>query len=67
MAAAVTRFGDYELEAAAFELRCRGERAAMESQVFDVLAYLVTHCDRVVTKDEIIEHGWPSGSSPMQR
>jgi class 3 adenylate cyclase/pimeloyl-ACP methyl ester carboxylesterase/DNA-binding winged helix-turn-helix (wHTH) protein len=31
----------------------------MEPQAFDLLAYLVEHRDRVVTKDELIGHIWP--------
>ncbi|MEL7210067.1 MAG: winged helix-turn-helix domain-containing protein, partial [Actinomycetota bacterium] len=31
---------------------------AVEPQVFDVLAYLVAHRDRVVTKHELLDEVW---------
>lgn len=54
----VYRFGDYELDPAVQELRCFGSPVAVEPQVFGVLAYLVAHVDRVVTKDELLEQVW---------
>ena len=51
-------FDDFELDTAAFELRRRGERVPLEPQVFDVLAYLVAHHDRVVTKAELLDEVW---------
>jgi pimeloyl-ACP methyl ester carboxylesterase/DNA-binding winged helix-turn-helix (wHTH) protein len=52
------RFAEYELRTDLFELRKDGELCAMEPQVFTVLAYLVEHHDRVVTKSELIDHVW---------
>lgn len=52
-------FGGYELDEALFELRRDTVRVAMEPKVFNVLAYLITHRDRVVTKDELMEVCWP--------
>jgi len=49
----IFRFADCELDIERRELRRAGVVAALEPQVFDLLAYLVTHRDRVVTKDEI--------------
>lgn len=54
----VYRFGEYELDAAALELRRSGSRVPMEPQVFDVLAYLVKHGDRTVSKDELLDNVW---------
>jgi DNA-binding winged helix-turn-helix (wHTH) protein len=51
-------FGDYELDAAWCELRRAGETVTVEPKVFKVLAYLLAHRDRVVTKDELIECFW---------
>ena len=31
----------------------------LEPQVFNVLAYLIRHRHRVVTKQELLEHLWP--------
>jgi class 3 adenylate cyclase len=52
-------FGDYELDAARCELRRAGETVAVEPKVFKVLAYLLAHRHRVVTKDELLERFWP--------
>jgi pimeloyl-ACP methyl ester carboxylesterase/DNA-binding winged helix-turn-helix (wHTH) protein len=52
-------FDGYELDMGLFELRHDGERRPLEPQAFDLLAYLVEHRDRVVTKDELVRHIWP--------
>ena len=53
-------FGDYELDTRVYELRhALGGPRPLEPQVFDVLAYLVQHRDRVVSKDELLEKLWP--------
>lgn len=54
----VYRFGDCELDLDGYELRRGGEVVHVEPQVFDVLAYLVTHHDRVVPKAELLEAVW---------
>ena len=51
-------FGDYELDAARCELRRAGETVAVEPKVFKVLAYLLAHRHRVVTKEELLECFW---------
>ena len=53
-------FGDYALDTHLYELRHGGEPCPLGPQVFNVLAYLIAHRDRVVTKDELIEHLWPA-------
>ena len=53
-------FGDYALDTRLYELRHSGESCPLGPQVFNVLAYLIAHRDRVVTKDELIEHLWPA-------
>jgi DNA-binding winged helix-turn-helix (wHTH) protein len=52
-------FEDCELDAARYELRCAGETVTVEPKVFKVLAYLLMHRARVVTKDELLECFWP--------
>ena len=52
------RFGDFEFDPDLFELRRKGERIALERQVFDVLGYLITHRDRVVPKEELLDQIW---------
>ena len=51
-------FEGMELDLAAFELRRDGVPVPMEPQVFDVLAYLVQHRDRVVPKEELMDSLW---------
>jgi DNA-binding winged helix-turn-helix (wHTH) protein len=36
------------------------ERVPLAPKAFDVLRYLVEHCDRLVTQDEILEALWPA-------
>jgi DNA-binding winged helix-turn-helix (wHTH) protein/predicted ATPase len=50
---------DYELDLLRYELRYAGKRVKLEPQVFNVLAYLIQHRDRVVTKEELLEQLWP--------
>ena len=52
-------FEDYELDVPRYELRYAGKLVKLEPQVFNILAYLIQHRDRVVTKDEIRERLWP--------
>ena len=51
-------FEGLELDLAVFELRRDGVPVPMEPQVFDVLAYLVQHRDRVVAKEELMDQLW---------
>jgi adenylate cyclase len=52
------RFGDCELSPERYELR-RGDAAvALEPRVAEVLAYLVRHGERVVSKDELLDRLW---------
>ena len=54
----IYRFGNYELDAQRCEVRCAGQLVAIEPKVFEVLVYLIEHRDRVVTKEELLEHCW---------
>jgi hypothetical protein len=47
-------FGRYELDTRVYELRRAGCPRPVEPQVFDVLAYLVQHRDRLVSKEELL-------------
>jgi DNA-binding winged helix-turn-helix (wHTH) protein/tetratricopeptide (TPR) repeat protein len=55
----IYRFGDYELDTQLFELRFAGTPLKLEPKVFDLLAHLIRHHERVVTKQEIFAHLWP--------
>lgn len=52
------QFGDCELDLDTVQLRVGGEVRPVEPQVFDVLALLVRHRDRVVSKDELLDAVW---------
>lgn len=54
----IVAFEDLELDLSQVELRRSGVRVPVEPQVFEVLAYLVNHCDRVVPKEELMDHVW---------
>ena len=55
----ILRFGAYEVDLERQELRrVRARSVPIEPQVFDVLAYLVKHRDRIVSKDELFETVW---------
>jgi pimeloyl-ACP methyl ester carboxylesterase len=51
-------FDGLELDTGRFELRRAGQRVPVEPQVFDVLAHLVQHRDRVVSKVELMDEVW---------
>ena len=52
-------FGDYSLDTQCYELRHAGALIPLGPQVFNVLAYLVAHRDRVVSRDELFARLWP--------
>jgi DNA-binding winged helix-turn-helix (wHTH) protein len=63
-------FGEWELDVGRYELRSAGKSVKLEPQVFSVLAYLVEHRDRVVSKQELLTHLWPDqfiGDSALER
>jgi DNA-binding winged helix-turn-helix (wHTH) protein/class 3 adenylate cyclase len=52
-------FGDYVLDSQRYEL-CRDSMPIkVRPKVFDVLAYLITHRERVVAKQELLDQLWP--------
>ena len=55
----IYRFGNYELDEQRRELHCQGLPVAIEPKVFEVLMYLLQHRERVVSKEELLEHCWP--------
>jgi TolB-like protein/Tfp pilus assembly protein PilF len=52
------RFGPFELDLARVELRADGQPRPLEPQVFALLAFLVEHRERLVSRDEILEKVW---------
>ena len=68
-------FRDVVLDADRRELRRGGVLQPIEPQAFDVLTFLLSHRDRVASKDELFEAiwkgrivsipTWPHGSTPL--
>jgi DNA-binding winged helix-turn-helix (wHTH) protein len=54
----ILAFGDCELDLDRYELRRAGEAVPIEPQVFDVLAHLASHPERVVSKEELLDTVW---------
>jgi class 3 adenylate cyclase/tetratricopeptide (TPR) repeat protein len=52
-------FGDCTFDTACYALHRAGVRIPLRPKVFQLLAYLITHRDRVVLKDELVSHLWP--------
>ena len=55
---AVYQFGDVTADLDRFELRRAGVLQHVEPQVLEVLAYLIRHRDRLVTKQELMDQVW---------
>src|SRR5262249_42382997 len=56
--AMIYHFGPYQLDAQRGELCYASHPVEIEPKVFDVLVYLIEHRDRIVTKEELLEHCW---------
>jgi DNA-binding winged helix-turn-helix (wHTH) protein/tetratricopeptide (TPR) repeat protein len=54
----ILAFDECELDLDRYELRRAGEAVPMEPQVFDVLAHLASHPERVVSKEELLDTVW---------
>lgn len=52
------RWDDFVLDTARYELRRGDTLIKVEPQVFDVLAALVAHHDRLLTKEELLDSVW---------
>jgi DNA-binding winged helix-turn-helix (wHTH) protein len=52
-------FGECELDTQRRTLRRAGEGIRLRRKVFQVLTHLLTHHDRVVSKEELCEQVWP--------
>jgi len=51
-------FDEYTLDMQRYELRRSRQRLTLEPLVFNVLAYLVQHHDRVIPKHELLDRLW---------
>ena len=53
-------FDRFRLDPDSACLWCDAQAMVLPPKVFDVLYYLVTHPDRLVTKDELLDAVWPA-------
>jgi DNA-binding winged helix-turn-helix (wHTH) protein len=53
-------FADCVLDTERRELHRTGLPVKLEPKVYQVLVYLVQHADRLVTRDELLDHVWPA-------
>ena len=51
--------GDYTLDTQRYELCRAGIPLQLQPKVFDLLAYLIQHRDRVVTRQDLFDALWP--------
>jgi Tol biopolymer transport system component/DNA-binding winged helix-turn-helix (wHTH) protein len=56
----VTRFGVFEVDVQAGELRKSGLRVKLQDQPFQILALLLEHAGQVVTREELRQRLWPA-------
>jgi cholera toxin transcriptional activator len=54
------RFGVFEVDRAAGELRKRGVRVRLQEQPFQVLTVLLENAGRIVTRDDLRQKIWPA-------
>jgi len=54
------RFGQFELDLRAGELRKQGVRIRLQEQPFQVLAMLIDHSGQVVSREELQSKLWPA-------
>jgi DNA-binding winged helix-turn-helix (wHTH) protein len=56
------RFGAFEVDLRAGELRKNGARIRLQEQPFQILASLLEHPGEIVTRDELRQKLWPGGT-----
>src|SRR5437867_2739804 len=56
----ILRFGVFEVDVCAGELRKQGVRIKLQEQPFHVLAVLLQRPDEVVTREELRSENWPA-------
>lgn len=54
----IFRFSDFQLDTHQLQLRRAGAAQPLEPLVFDLLTYLVTHRDRIVSRSELLDQLW---------
>src|SRR4051794_36604930 len=56
------RFGDFEVDLGAGELRKHGLRLRLQEQPFQILTALLERPGQVVTREELVRRLWPDGT-----
>lgn len=52
------RFDEFDIDLSARRLRSRGQVVHLEPQALDVLLYLVSHRDRLISREELLDEVW---------
>jgi Tol biopolymer transport system component/DNA-binding winged helix-turn-helix (wHTH) protein len=60
--ASVVRFGAFELDLSAGELRKHGLKIKLQDQPFQILAMLLEHPGQLVTREQLHQKLWPDGT-----
>ncbi|HET7618898.1 MAG TPA: winged helix-turn-helix domain-containing protein [Vicinamibacterales bacterium] len=58
----IRRFGEFELDLAAGELRRRGRRLKLQPQPFKLLVLLTARAGQLISRDEIRQELWSEGT-----
>ena len=58
----VKRFGTFEVDLRAHELRKGGIRIRLQDQPFEILAVMLDRPGEVVTREELRQRLWPAGT-----
>src|SRR6267143_4404527 len=56
----LVRFGTFDVELRTGEIRKQGARFKLQEKLFQVLALLLEHAGRIVTRDELRQRLWPA-------
>ena len=55
----IYQFGKFEVDTLNYQLRNAGSTVDLEPKVFDLLAYLISSRDKLVTREELFRNLWP--------
>src|SRR5712672_1105914 len=61
-ASSIVRFGTFELDLQTGELRHGGQKVRLQEQPFQVLAALLEHPGKIVTREELRSKLWPANT-----
>src|SRR3974390_3744368 len=61
-AKSVLRFGAFEADLQARELRKQGMQIRLQEQPFQILAFLLEHPGEIITREQLRQRLWPAGT-----